>query len=416
MAVAVVHDQTLLWSHGYGQADRASGTPVTENTRFRLASISKLFTALAIVQLRDAGLLALDDRVQEHLPEFRLAGDPHPAITIRELLVQMGGLPREPARTSWQDRVMPTREQLLADLDRQEAAIPPETQWKYSNLGYALLGELVKAVSDERFEDYVRRHIALPLGMDHTLVNPADDLQDFAVGYGYRAADGSRSPRDYLPMGGMVGAAGVTSSAADLARFVEFFLSDADSPVLSAASRREMLRVQAILPDWSGGQGLGFEIRRIGGQSRIGHAGRGAGYAGRLDIDPATKLGVVVLINADENGPTRFVDQAFAALAGPVAAALNSPPPVADPAWQRFVGRYVNEGRESEIVLADGRLAWQDPTAADPARTRVPLEPAGGNVFKFMAGSLVGERLTFDLDPAGRVVSMHAAGNTDLKK
>ncbi|HEV2677712.1 MAG TPA: serine hydrolase domain-containing protein [Aliidongia sp.] len=418
MAVAVIHDQTPLWIHSYGEADHAGGVAVSENTQFRVASITKLFTAVAIMQLRDAGLLNLDDPVQLHLTTFRLAGVPHPTVTIRELLLQLGGLPREPLGTSWQERVMPSRDQLMADLDHQEPAIPPETQWKYSNLGYAILGQLVKAVSDERFEDYVLRHIAQPLGMTHTLVNPPEDLKGIAVGYGYRQSDGARAPRAFMKMGGMYGAAGVISTAADLGRFAAFFLSEADSPVLSAATRREMLRAQAVLPDWSGGQGLGFEIRRVAGQSRIGHAGRGAGYAGRLDIDPVSKLGVIVLINADENGPTRFVDEAFSALVGPVmaASALGRPPVVADPAWSKFVGRYTNEGRDSEIVLADGRLAWQDAGFSDPAHTRIPLEPAGGNVFKFTAGALVGEKLIFDLDPAGKVVSMHAAGNTDLRK
>jgi len=418
MAVAVIHDQTPLWVHAYGQADVAAGVPVTENTQFRVASITKLFTAVAIMQLRDAGLLNLDDPVQKHLTSFHLAGVPHPAVTIRELLLQLGGLPREPLGTSWQDRVMPTRDQLMADLDRQEPAIPAETLWKYSNLGYAILGQLVKAVSDERFEDYVLRHIAQPLGMMHTLVNPPADLKGIAIGYGYRQGDGTREPRAFMPMGGMYGAAGVISTAADLGRFAAFFLSDAESDVLSAESRREMLRVQAIFPDWTGGQGLGFETRRVGNQSRIGHAGRGAGYAGRLDIDPVSKLAVVVLINADENGPTRFVDQAFGALVGPVtaAAALGRPPVVADPAWSKFVGRYTNEGRDSEIVLIDGRLTWQDSGFNDPARTRIPLDPVGPNIFKFTAGALVGEKLTFDLDPAGKVVSMHAAGNTDLRK
>ena len=296
LAVAVIHDQAPLWLRSYGQADIAAGIAVTENTQFRVASITKLFTALASMQLRDAGLLNLDDPVQKHLTTFHLAGVPHPTITIRELLLQLGGLPREPLGTSWQDRVMPTREQMMADLDRQEPAIPPETLWKYSNLGYAILGQLVKAVSDERFEDYVLRHIAQPLGMTHTLVNPPEDMKGIAVGYGYRQADGTRAPRAFMRMGGMFGAAGLISTAADLGRFAAFFLSEADSEVLSVESRREMLRVQAMLPDWSGGQGLGFEIRRIGGQSRIGHAGRGAGYAGRLDIDPVSKLAVIVQI------------------------------------------------------------------------------------------------------------------------
>jgi CubicO group peptidase (beta-lactamase class C family) len=415
LQAAIVFDRQVLWHHAYGAADLASGRPVGEHTRFVLGSISKLFTALAIVQLRDAGRLDLDDRITRHLTWFALAGEPHPTVTIRELLLQLGGLPREPLGGSWHDRVAPTRERMIADMAAEPPALAPETGWKYSNLGYAVLGLVVEAASGETYADYVTSHLVQPLGMADTVVSPEPGTGDLATGYGDRAG-GAREARPFLTMGGLLPAAGIASSAEDMARFALWMLDDADGPVLRAQSRREMLRVQAILPDWSGGQGLGFEIRRAGDATRIGHAGQAAGYAARIEVDPASRLGVVVLANADDAAPTRLAERALALLAPAVASATAQPPPAPDPSWAAYVGTYSFEGRDSTIGIVGGRLAWFDPAARDPAATRIYLDPAGPDTFRFASGGLVGETVTFETDRSGRVVSLRAGGNVDWKK
>jgi len=407
LAAAVVHGPDLVWSAEYGSADVEANRPVGPSTRFVLGSVSKLFTALAIVQLRDAGKLDLDDRVTKHLPWFRLAGEDHPTITLRELLLQLGGLPRDPLGGSWEARTMPSREALIRDIPQEEQALPPETQWKYSNLGYAVLGLVVEAASGETYTDYVRRHILEPLGMNGTIVDPRPDTPDLAIGYGLRHG-GTRERREFLATGGMLPAAGVASTARDMARFAGWMLAESDGPVLSAQSRREMLRGQAAVADGWAGQGLGFELRRVGGSVRIGHAGRAAGYAARLEIDPVHRLGVVVLANADDASPTRLADRAFA-----LAAPAFEPAPTAataDPSWQRYVGTYVFGDGINHFALVDGRLAWVDPTAPDPAKSRIPLEPAGPDRFRFTAGGLIGETVTFEADSTGRIVRLHAGG------
>lgn len=410
LQVAIVHGDEMLWSHSYGIADLASGTPVADGTRFVIGSISKLFTAIAIVRLRDAGRLDLDDPVRRHLPWFQLAGDPAPTVTIRELLLQLGGLPREALGASWADRTMPTREALIRDMPSEPEALPPESRWKYSNLGYAILGLVVEAASGRSYADEVAQEILVPLRMADTVVEPAAGQPGLAVGYGV-PLEGKREARPFLAMGGLVPAAGIASTARDLARLASWMLSETDGPVLSARSRREMLRPQAVLPDWSGGQGLGFEIRRDGW---IGHSGRAGGFASRLEIDPAAGLGVVVLTNADEAGPNRLADRAMALLAPAVAKA--APTLVPDPGWSKYVGTYSFEGRDSAIAIVEGRLAWQDPSAADPAKTRIFLEPAGPDRFRFTSGGLVGEIATFETDASGHVRRMVAGGGYDWKK
>ncbi len=215
-------------------------------------------------------------------------------------------------------------------------------------------------------------------------------------------------------MGGVLPAAGIASTAADMARFAAFLLDERDGPVLSAQSRREMMRVQAVFPDWTGGQGLGFELRRTGDGTRIGHAGRAAGFAARFDIDPAHHLGVVILTNADDGAPTRLVDRALA-LPAPVVDAGRPAPPI-DPSWQRYVGTFVHKEGSNAFALVDGRLAWVDPGAAEPARTRIFLDPAGPDRFRFASGGLIGEIVTFQTDPAGRVIGVQAGGTLYWKQ
>jgi D-alanyl-D-alanine carboxypeptidase len=414
LEIAIVHDRALLWSSAYGTADLARGEKVSESTRFVVGSVSKLLTAIAVVQLRDAGKLDLDEPVTRALPWFRLAGEPHPAITVRELLIQFGGLPREAPGGSWQRRAMPDRETLIRSLTDTPPALPPETEWKYSNLGYAVLGLVVESASGENYADYFRDHVAKPLHMDRTVATPLPPADDIATGYS--APSGStREARPPLATGGVAPAAGIASTARDMAQLLLWMLDDGDGPVMSAQSRREMLRVQAMTEDWSVGQGLGFEQRRVGSAIRIGHAGRAGGYAARIEVDPATRIGMAILTNADDASPTRIIDRAMATLAPALATASPPPaPPQPDPAWQEFTGTYVSsEGRDSAVAIVEGRLAWVDP--ADP-HVHTFLDPAGPDRFRFASGNLVGEILTFERDAAGHVAAMSAAGATDRRK
>jgi D-alanyl-D-alanine carboxypeptidase len=417
LSIAVVHGHEMLWHRDYGMADLAQGHKVEPLTRFRLGSISKLFTAIAVVQLRDAGRLGLDDKVTQHLPWFRLAGDAHPAITVRELLLHLSGLPADAPGVSWTDRVMPGRDQVIQGMPDVALAIPAESFWKYSNLGYVLLGFVVEAASGQSYADYVGAHILAPLGMTETVVDPEPATPHLAIGYGARGPDGVRGVRAFLPMGAMTPAAGITSTAADMTKLAAWALDEEDGPVLSALSRREMLRSQADFSDFSGGQGLGWEVRPAGKAVRIGHAGRGAGFAGKLEVEPASDLGVVVLTNADENGAGRLADRALDLL-GPAIAAATPPAaaPVAELGWADYVGTYTADHRDSAIVIANGRLAWQDPSAAEPAKTRIYLDPAGKDRFKWASGHLVGEVVVFERDAAGKVTRMVEGGYYDVRK
>src|SRR5215469_1320438 len=166
IAVGVVFDQELVWAKGFGYADQEAHLAMSPATQFRMASHSKLFTSTAIMQLRDAGKLRLDDPVSKYLPWFKIkpAQPDDPEITIEELVTHSSGLPRE-AGPHWMTHDFPAAEQVRAYVTEHQAVYSPEVRWKYSNLALGIAGMIVEAVSGEKYADYVQQHIFQPLGM-----------------------------------------------------------------------------------------------------------------------------------------------------------------------------------------------------------------------------------------------------------
>lgn len=136
LSVAIVYDQELVWKKGFGYADVEKRTPMTPQTLFRIASVTKLFTSTAIMQLRDQGKLRLDDPVEKYLPWFKINNrfPDAPTITIHHLMTHTSGLPREAAFLYWTDHKFPTLEQIKEKLPQQESIYPAETKWKYCKL------------------------------------------------------------------------------------------------------------------------------------------------------------------------------------------------------------------------------------------------------------------------------------------
>ena len=197
IAVGVVSDQELVWAKGFGFADVDNKILMTPATRFRMASHSKLFTATAIMQLRDVGKLGLDDPVVKYLDWFKMqpAEPDDPPITIEELLTHSAGLPRE-AGPHWTELDFPSGDGVRKYVMEHTAPYSPEVRWKYSNLGFTIAGMIVEAVSGEKWADYVQKHIFDPLGMTSSSVDR--EVDGLATGYGRRMPDGSRKKMPFV--------------------------------------------------------------------------------------------------------------------------------------------------------------------------------------------------------------------------
>ncbi|MEZ4586699.1 MAG: serine hydrolase domain-containing protein [Gemmatimonadales bacterium] len=412
VAVGVVADQRLVWARGFGLADLASKRPMTPATKFRMASHSKLFTATAIMQLREQGKLQLDDPVAKYLPWFRVksAAPDDPPITIEELLTHSSGLPRE-AGAHWTTWEFPTREELVRLIPERQAAFSPETRWKYSNLAYTVAGMVIEAVSGESWASYVGKQIFAPLGMAGSSVDR--DVPDLATGYSVRRPGQARSVIPFVDARGMAAATGITSSVEDMARFVSAQFRTGPrggDRILSTASLREMHRVRMLESTWTRGQGIGFSVSREDGQIYIGHGGGYPGYTTNTSIELASKVGVIVLTNTNDSDPGDIADQLMSTVGAAVAKATAAKPAVVawNPAWARFAGRYRSaQGSETEVVLLNQRLVIFYPEGRSASNT-TGLEPIGDGLFRMVAptgGGPVGEVVRF-VEENGQVVRM----------
>jgi D-alanyl-D-alanine carboxypeptidase len=423
VSIGLVYDQDLIWAKGYGFADLEKKTPATPSTAYRIASISKLFTATAILQLRDASKLRLDDPVSRWLPEFAPTRvDPgSPVITVRHLLTHTSGLPREVEGTYWNDLKFPSREEMERVLNRMGVVGPPETKWKYSNVALSLAGYVVEKASGEPYADYVARHILQPLGMSSTRVMPPRDWPALATGYGRRVPGKPRLVKPYLDAAYMVPAANLASTVEDLAKFASLQFRDGaagGAQVLKGSTLRDMQRIHWLDPDWKSGWGLGWAVRRRDDTTRIGHGGSVPGHRTQITLLPEQKFGVVVLTNAADGDPGRYVDAAVKMVAPAVAKATAKAEEASKPdaAWTKYVGTYGWEDDVAMVMLLDGELCIVDPSDDDPWESRVRLEPVAPDTFRMKTGSQEGELIQFTIDANGNVIRMSEPGDYMLKQ
>ena len=414
LAIAVVHDQELVWSRGFGVADIATKTPVTPGTIFRIASITKTFTATAIMQLRDRGKLRLDDPVVTYLPWFTYKNrhTDGPVVTIRHLLTHTSGLPREAAFPYWTDHNFPTREELIKAFHEQESVFEPETRYKYSNLGMAILGEVIAAASGMSYDAYVTKNILEPLGMTSTSVFPREDLKSRrATGYDRKLDDGSRGVSAFLDARGLVSAANISSTVEDLGRWASFhMLEGKNTPgqIMKGSTLREMHRVQWVNSSWTGGSGIAFSVSKGDGRSTYGHGGWVGGNRSQFTVSPKEKVAVIVMVNADDGEPAFFAARALAMLAPAIAkiTAVPAPPPTFDPAWQKYAGVYTDpSGWETKVFIMDNKLMMYGlsyPPEDDPMGSLSELTFEKDGVFRVGGDDGSGELVFFEMGADGK--------------
>ncbi len=412
IVVGVVSDQQLVWSRGFGYADVKAKIPMSPETKFRMASHSKLFTAIAIMQLREEGKLRLDDPVEKYLSWFKAApaGDDDGQITIEQLLSHSSGLQRE-VSDHWVSYEFPTTDQLKRFYVDRKAAFAPSVRWKYSNLAYAVAGMVIEQITAQSWANYVDRNIFQPLAMTSSSVDK--NMSGLAVPYGRRMPDGSREVLPFVDARGMAAATGITSNVNDMAKFVSAnFRAGArgGAQVVSSGSWREMHRVRSVEENWTSGSGLGYDISRINNRTWTGHGGGYPGNTTQTFLQLDDKVGIIVLTNTNDSNPGDIARQLIATVGAAVAKAAAKKPTVVawDNAWARFAGLYRGRGGDSQVVLLNQKLVIITPNGSN-VDNPVELVPLGGGQFRFTAptgGGVVGEVVRF-VEAPGRPMRMY---------
>ncbi len=383
---AVFAGDRVVLSTAYGHADVERGIELTTRHLFRIASHSKTFTGTALLQLVESGVLRLDDAVGDWAPYLKDAGSPLAHITIRELLNHTGGLFRDGLDGDfWQlyqefpDRA--TIEQTL--LAETAAVVPRNDRFKYSNMGYTLLGLVIEAATGRGYAEQLRTEVIDRLGLQDTgpELDPAR-LQEYAVGYSSLAYADARVPIEHVDTRQMAPATGFFATASDLVTyFSAHFLGD--DRLLTDDSKRLMQHGY-----WSVGSdderyGLGLSVMRLGERTLIGHGGGFPGHITSSVADPAGRLAVSVLTNAID-GPARGLAQAgvrLVDLAHGTKAVTRQRDDLA-----RFTGRFANLWGVVDIALLGRRLFLVSPTADNPAEDVTELEVVDDHTLRVASG------------------------------
>ena len=422
LVIGIAHDQEVVWTKAYGHASLDPETPMTVDSIFRIASHSKLFTAIAVLRERDAGMLQLDDEVTEHLPWFDIENR-HPEarpLTVRHLLTHTGGLPRESAHPAWTEFEFPDAEAVQATVSDQETTYATETKWKYSNLGFTLAGMVAEAAGGASFGELVTAGILEPLEMDSTSVGPipASHRERLATGYGRRMPDGTRQALPFVDARAFDPATGVSSTVPDLLRFLQWQMrvrARESEEVLTPNTLLEMQRVHWLQPDWKSGWGLGFSVRHTEDRDLIGHGGSYPGYRTQTLLSPKEKVGVVVFTNGGDGNPGRFVEKAFEWVAPPlVEAAEVEEIEIFEPDWEKYLGTYRNRWGDTTVARLADELVLFSPLSENPDRSKGVLEPTDEpHVFRLESDGYGahGELVRFALDDSGAVVRIYVGVN-----
>ncbi len=424
LSASVVKDQEILWSKAYGSSNLANGAQATTATRYSICSISKLFTAVAIMQLYDEGRLRLDDPIESILKDYKLKQqfkDSAP-ITIRSLLTHSSGLPRESDYPYWTgpDFPFPTQSQVNNKLKDQQTLYPASTYFQYSNLGLTLLGEIVEKVSGKKYSDYVEEKILKPLQLTSTHPYLAKDEwgKKLAVGYSAIKRDGTREPVELFDARGITAAAGFSSTVEDLGRFASWqfrLLEKGGTELLTSATLKEMHRVQWIDPDWTTSWGLGFSVSKQGTTTMVGHGGSCPGYRSTLQLDPKGKMAYTVMINAGGESPELFareIREVISKIPGQSQVLKTGID------LNKFAGTYSSQpwGSESLVTPWYGELAVLDLPSTNPDEGMTVLRHVEGNTFKRVrSDKTLGEEIVFETDASGKVTRMLRHSNYSAK-
>lgn len=337
LAAGVVYGNELMWAQGYGVMSVDDPRPVTPETRFRIASITKVFTAAAIMKLKQNGLLALEDSIRGHLSWFEIGrpgGIGNTPVTIRHLLTHTGGLPRDSRLTDFRRLFQPGREAAIAALPSQNLQTPPGETIAYSNLGYGILGEIIAEASAISYTEFLEQKIFVPLGMTGTLVHPNQD-DDVAWGHGPRRRNRPRTKAGFWDLGFATPAGGMASSVKDLSQFIIENLAPylgTETRVLPPSALREMHEVHHMIDSDRGGSGIAWGVEISNNQHLVYHGGQLPEQTSFMLIDLRTKVGIIVLTNAQGVDANRIAQDILRVVRGAVLEPSTSFPVQAIPA------------------------------------------------------------------------------------
>jgi len=402
----------------FGVANLETQQPVTPGTLFQVGSITKVFTATAVMQLVDGWRVDLDAPVTRYLPEFRLStAEATEALTVRHLLTHHTGF--------WGDDFTPQGEgddalsRAVARLAGIRQLTAPGELWSYCNAGYQVLGAILEKFAGKPVEEVIRERVINAIGLERSTFRVDEAvLHPLAVGYNTVTTEEPEVARPYAITRAMAAAGTIIGTVGDLLKFAEFHLGDGkagDKRVLSPGALAEMQRVQVTAANMAPYWGLGWWVQEEGGEKFFGHGGSTNGQRANLTIVPGKRFACAMLTNGSNGSAVyRLVERHLLEQAG---APRVDPEPVAldRTALQRFAGRYHSPGGDVTVNASAGGLTLEmfarNPlTGAEYQAPTRHATPIGEAEFVITGTELEGSRFDFVRKADGAVRFLRFGG------
>jgi CubicO group peptidase (beta-lactamase class C family)/D-alanyl-D-alanine dipeptidase len=301
LSIALVDDQKIVWARGFGFADPQLKKPATAETVYRVGSVSKLFTDIALMRLVEKGELDLDAPVTKYLADFKPTTKFDKPITLRMLLSHRAGIVRESPVGNYFDPTSPALEATVRSLNDTENIYEPGARIKYSNAGIATAGYVLEKIHKQPFAPLLGKSLLKPMGMNHSSFEPTDETNKHLAKAVMWTYPGRTFPAPTWELG-MPPAGSMYSTAPDLGRFLTILFNRGrvdGERILKPETLEKMYEPQFARPGDKTGFGIGFHVSELDGKRLIGHGGAIYGFATELAALPAEKLGVVVITSRD---------------------------------------------------------------------------------------------------------------------
>ena len=378
LSIALVDDQQIVWAKGFGFADPKKKVPATAETIYRVGSVSKLFTDIAVMQLVEQGKLDLDAPVTRYLQDFRPRNPFGRNVTLRQLMSHRSGLVREPPVGNYFETTEPSLARTIASLNQTALVYAPETRTKYSNAAIATVGYVLERTQGEPFAKYLKRAVLDPLDLERSSFELTPEITKGLAKADMWTIDGRVFAAPTFELG-MSPAGSMYTTVTDMGRFMSALLAGgrgAKGQILKPSTIDQMWTPQFAQPGQKNGYGIGFGIGELEGRRTVGHGGAIYGFATTLKAMPDDKLGVVVVTTKDS---ANAVTNRVASYALTTMLAVRQGKPIPNPETsgpidlqlaRRIAGRYENGSNSVELIESAGKLSKLSSAGGEQVRLR----------------------------------------------
>ncbi len=394
LAVGIVYNGKLVYQKGFGYSDIKLKIAMKPKDCFRIASISKSFTAFAIMQLVEKKKINLDDQVETYLPWFKARTKyfNSSTITIRQLLSHTSGIFRDGNTPHWENDKFPDLTRLKKAISNKSLIFKSLTRFKYSNFGFALLGEVIKEASGLSYNEYVTKHIIKKLKLQRTA--PDYKLKNnigLVKGYSRPIPNKKREVFPCIETKAYSSAAGFISNVPDLAKYLSAMsLKQKIYTLVNKESKKEMMREYWDTGEENKSYGLGLVIREIEKRKIVGHAGGLAGFTTQISLDAKNDIGIITLTNTNDDSVISINTGIFETIYKFIDAKDKYNKGKKIPNQKKFEGVYRSRLSDTIVVgIATKLIAFESKTDS-PIKEGVLLKAKGKNKF------LMKTKLIFD--------------------